>query len=239
MNKYHKLILGVLYISILLVFLYIIFSYIEFNRLNDFTYYKVVQKDLEKITLSNLYYNLFIFFLFCIIWITLLGFGSPLLIISGILFGKWIGTIISVFSISLGALFLYTIANYFFKDYVYKLLEAKFGKYIDLFKKNEFYYFLCFRLAGGLGIPFGLQNILPVIFGIKKINYFSASFFGFIPIFFIWNTIGAGLNDYVKEADSFSMINLVLKKEIYVPILLFVLMMFVSIMIKRILFDKR
>ena len=42
---------------------------------------------------------------------------------------------------------------------------------------------LDFRLAGGLGIPFGPQNILPVIFDIKKINYFFASLLGFVPMF--------------------------------------------------------
>ena len=36
-----------------------------------------------------------------------------------------------------------------------------------------------------------------------------ASFLGFIPIFFIWNTIGSGLNKYIKQADNFSFINLV------------------------------
>ena len=76
------------------------------------------------------------------IWVSLLGFGSPFLLISGILFGKWIGTFISVLSISIGALILYSIANFFFKDLVHNLLEKRFSKYIHLFKKNEFNYFL-------------------------------------------------------------------------------------------------
>ena len=33
--------------------------------------------------------------------IALLGFGSPILIISGILFGQWLGTLISVISIKM------------------------------------------------------------------------------------------------------------------------------------------
>ena len=40
----------------------------------------------------------------------------------------------------------------------------------------------------------------------KKRNYFLSSCFGFIPSFFIMNTIGAGLNIYVKQASNFSMI---------------------------------
>ena len=214
MSKSLKLFLGIYYIIILFIFLYLIFSYIQVTRLNDFLYYKELQINLEKMIGKNLYINLMIFFLFCLVWVSLLGFGSPLLLISGILFGKWIGTFISVLSISIGSLILYSIANFFFKDLVYNLLEKRFSKYIHLFRKNEFNYFLAFRLTGGLGIPFGPQNVLPVIFNIKKSNYFFASFLGFIPMFFIWNTIGSGLNEYIKQADNFSFVSLFLKKEI-------------------------
>ena len=237
MSKSLKLFLGISYIIILFFFLYLILSNVEVTRLDDFLYYKEIQMNLEKMIGGNLYLNLIIFFIFCLIWVSLLGFGSPLLITSGILFGKWIGTFISILSISIGALMLYSIANFFFKEIVFNLLEKKFSKYIHIFKKNEFYYFFLFRLAGGLGIPFGLQNILPVILNIKKSNYFFASFFGFIPIFFIWNTIGSGLNEYIKQADNFSLINLFLNKDIYLPIILFIIVMVVSTIIKKKLFD--
>ena len=239
MSKSLKLFLGISYILILSFFLYWIFSYVEVTRLNDFLYYKELQINLEKTIGKNLYINLLIFFLFCLVWVSLLGFGSPLLLISGILFGKWIGTFISVLSISIGALILYSIASFFFKDLVFNLLENKFSKYIHLFKKNEFNYFLAFRLAGGLGIPFGPQNVLPVIFNIKKSNYFFASFLGFIPMFFIWNTVGSGLNEYIKQTDNFSFIGLLLNKEIYLPIILFVTVMLISVIIKKKIFDNR
>ena len=239
MNKSLKLFLGISYIIILFLFLYLIFSYVEVTRLDDFLYYKELQTNLEKTIGNNLYTNLFIFFFFCLIWVSLLGFGSPLLLISGILFGKWVGTFISVLSISIGALVLYSITSFFFKDLVFNLLEKKFSKYIHLFRKNEFNYFLAFRLAGGLGIPFGLQNVLPVIFNIKKSNYFFASFLGFIPMFFIWNTIGSGLNEYIKQADNFSFVSLFLNKEIYLPIILFAIVMLISVTIKKKIFDDR
>ena len=237
MSKRLKLFLGISYITILFAFLYLIFSFVDVTRLDDFLYYKELQIDLEKTIGKNLYVNLLAFFLFCVVWVSLLGFGSPLLLISGILFGKWIGTFISVLSISVGALILYSIANFFFKDLVYNLLEKRFSKYIHLFRKNEFNYFLAFRLTGGLGIPFGPQNVLPVIFNIKKSNYFFASFLGFIPIFFIWNTIGSGLNNYIKQEDNFSFINLLLNREIYLPIILFLIVMIISVVIKKKIFD--
>ena len=236
MSKSLKLFLGITYIVILFSFLYLIFSYVEVTRLNDFTYYKQLQIDLDNIFGKTLYLNLFIFFLFSIIWISLLGFGSPLLIISGVLFGKWLGTFISVLSISTGALILYLIANYFFKETIQNFLMKKFSKYIYLFRKNEFNYFFAFRLAGGLGIPFGIQNVLPVIFNISKLNYFFASFLGFIPMFFVWNTIGSGLNEYIKQAETFSLIELIFTKEVYLPIGMFLILLFLSFLIKKKIF---
>ena len=100
--------------------------------------------------------------------------------------------------------------KFFFRDLVKIILEQKFDKYIFLFKKNEFYYFFIYRFIGGLGVPFGLQNLIPILFGMKKINYFFSSFFGFIPGFFIFNTIGAGLNSYVEQSEKFNMFQFIL-----------------------------
>ncbi len=237
MSKNLKIFLGVSYLLILFFFLYFIFTAIEINRLDDFAYYKKIQTNLETYISKNIIINVIYFFIFAIIWVTLLGFGSPILIISGILFGKIIGTLVSVISISIGALLLYSIGNFFFRDLVKSILEKKFNKYIQLFQKNEFFYFFIYRFIGGLGVPFGLQNLIPILFGMKKINYFLASFFGFIPGFFIINTIGAGLNTYISQADSFSIIDFIFTPQIYLPILMFSALMFFSIIIKKKFFD--
>ena len=71
----------------------------------------------------------------------------------------------------------------------------------------------------------------------KKINYFLSSFFGFIPGFFIINTIGAGINSYIAKAENFSMIDLILTPEIYLPIIMFALLMIISLIIKKKFFD--
>ena len=233
MSKNFKLFLGFTYLLLLAVFLYFIFSNIQINRLNDFLYYKELQLGLENFISANFLTNIIYFFLFAVAWVALLGFGSPILIFSGILFGKWIGTIISIISISIGALILYIIANFFFRDTVKKILEQKFKKYIQLFQKNEFYYFFLYRFIGGLGAPFFLQNILPVLFDMKKKNYFFSSLFGFVPSFFVFNTIGAGLNNYIEKSENFSFLGLVLLPEIYFPILMFIVLIIASLLIKK------
>ncbi len=238
MSKNLKIFLGISYILLLISFLYFIFTGIEISRLNDFVYYKDLQTDLDAFISKNIVVNLIYFFVFSAIWVALLGFGAPILIISGILFGKWLGTLISVISISFGALLLYSIGNFFFRDLVKSILEKKFEKYIELFQKNEFYYFFIYRFIGGLGVPFGLQNLIPILFRMKKINYFFSSFLGFIPGFFILNTVGAGLNSYVAKAENFRMIDLILTPEIYLPIIMFITLMIFSLLIKKKFFDN-
>tara|TARA_B100001989_G_C24546561_1_gene471189 strand:- start:3079 stop:3801 length:723 start_codon:yes stop_codon:yes gene_type:complete len=239
MSKNLKIFLGISYLILLFVFLYFIFTAIEITKLNDFSYYKDLQGDLSNHMSENIITNIIYFFIFAVIWVALLGFGSPLLIISGILFGKWVGTLISVISISVGALILYVIGNFFFRDLVKKILEKKFDKYIFLFKKNEFYYFFIYRFIGGLGVPFGLQNLIPILFGMKKLSYFFSSFFGFIPGFFIFNTIGSGLNSYVAQSEKFNMIDFILSPAIYSPILMFACLMIISFIIKKKFFDDK
>ena len=177
MSKNLKIFLGVSYLLILFIFLYFIFGSIQVNRLDDFSYYKELQSNLDSHISSNVFINLVYFFIFGIVWVMLLGFGSPILIMSGILFGQWLGTAISVLSLSIGALALYSTGNFFFKDLVKLILEKKFAKHIALFQKNEFFYFLMYRFVGGLGVPFFLQNLLPILFGMKKRNYFFSSCF--------------------------------------------------------------
>ena len=237
MSKNLKIFLGISYLIILFTFLYFIFTWIEISRLNDFSYYKDFQKDLSDYVSEKIISNIIYFFIFAVLWVALLGFGAPLLIISGILFGQWIGTLVSIISISVGALILYSIGDFFFRDLVKNTLEQKFEKYIVLFKKNEFYYFFIYRFIGGLGVPFGLQNLIPILFGMKESNYFFSSFFGFIPGFFIFNTIGSGLNSYVAQSEKFDMINFILSPTIYLPILMFACLMIISLIIKKKFFD--
>ena len=67
----------------------------------------------------------------------------------------------------------------------------------------------------------------------KNYNYFFASFLGFIPSFFIWNAIGSGINKFIKEADEFNFINLILTREIYFPLIIFIILILGSLIVKK------
>ena len=113
MSKNIKFILGSIYLVILIAFLYFLFSKFDVSRINDFSYYKVLQTEIDYLIGKNLILNIILFFIFSAIWVILLGFGSPILLLSGIIFGKWIGTSVSIISISTGSLCLYIIGSYF------------------------------------------------------------------------------------------------------------------------------
>ena len=101
----------------------------------------------------------------------------------------------------------------------------------------NFFIFLFIDLLEGLGVPFGLQNLIPVLFDMKKNKLFFSKFFGLIPSMFIMNTIGAGLNSYVEQAENFNMIDFILTPEIYLPICMFAILMILSFIIKKKFFD--
>ena len=66
MSKNLKIFLGISYLIILFAFLYFIFTGIEINRLNDFSYYKDLQKDLSNYISENIITKLIYFFIFAI-----------------------------------------------------------------------------------------------------------------------------------------------------------------------------
>ena len=146
MSKKLKLFLGISYLLILFTFLYFVFLQVEVSRLNDFSYYKELQVNVDGLIGDKFYINLLIFFVFSTMWVMLLGFGSPLLIMSGILFGKWIGTCVSVISITIGALILYSIANFFFKDLINNLLKKNFQNILIFLRKMNFTIFFSLDL---------------------------------------------------------------------------------------------
>ena len=65
MSKNLKIFLGISYLIILFAFLYFIFTGIEINRLNDFSYYKELQKNLSNYVSENIINKFNLFFYFC------------------------------------------------------------------------------------------------------------------------------------------------------------------------------
>tara|TARA_Y100001970_G_scaffold288144_1_gene414608 strand:- start:2918 stop:3634 length:717 start_codon:yes stop_codon:yes gene_type:complete len=231
-TKNIKIILGISYILIISIFLWFFFQNFSFQ---DFTSYDLIKNNrdsLESIKNNNIFLSSILFFLATIIWVLLLGFGSPVFLVGGFIFGKWLGTLLVVFGLSAGATLLYIFANFFLKDLIKKKFSNRFSNLSEKFKKNEFTFFLVYRFVGG--IPFFISNILPTIFNVKLRNFFFGSVIGMTPQLFVGVSLGNGLNKILENnIEPPSLIQLFLTPDIYFPILGLILLIILSFIIKN------
>ena len=238
MNLKLKLLIGTLYLICFSALMFVIFLNFDFKDLTDINFFKSNQQLLNDFKSKNTLLLLVFFSIFSIIWILLLGFGTPLALVAGFVFGKWLGTLVSVVSLSTGATLLYYLANFFFKDFIKSKLSKKVEKFVSLFNKNDFLYFTLFRFTGG-GLPFAIQNVLPVIFNMKIKKYFFSTLLGLVPGIFIVNSLGAGLGNFIVRNNSISWTELIKDPEIYFPILVFIGVLVLAAVMNKIFFDNK
>ncbi len=228
-----KIFLSVIYLLILSTFLWFFFNYFS---IEEITSYELIRKNrdfLMSFKQNNFLIILLTFYFFTVIWVLLLGFGSPVALVAGFLFGKWIGTFIVTVSLASGATFLYLFANYFLKDLLEKKFHNKFILIKEKIKRKEFLYFVLFRFIGG--IPFFIANVLPVIFNIKIKNYFFGTILGILPQIFIIVSLGSGLESIINaNLTPPTFFELLLSKEIYFPILGFFILLIAVYLLKKI-----
>ena len=236
-EKKIKIFLGSAYILIVSIFLWFFFSKFSFQ---DFSSYELVRDNrdtLEQVKNSNIFISSILFLLGTIIWVLLLGFGSPVFLVGGFVFGKWLGTLIIVFGLSIGATFLYMFANYFLKDLIEEKFSSRFNNLTEKFKENEFTFFLIYRFIGG--IPFFISNILPTIFNVKIRNFFLGSVIGMTPQLFVGASLGAGLNKILEEnSEAPSLLQLLLTPDIYLPIIGIITLVLIGFLLRKKFYSK-
>lgn len=233
-----KLAIGAIYLLILFLGLFYLFSLVDLKDLTSYEFIRSNKDIILEYKNNNFLFLTFIFFIFSIIWYLLLGFAGPILLFSGFVFGKWYGILIAVMAASVGTTFLYLLAKLFFTDLIKEKLEPKFSKLQLAFRKNELLYFTLYRFAGGGGIPYGIQNVLPVLFNISTKNYFIGTFLGSWPTMFITVALGAGIEKYIDINEKLSFFKIILSPDIYFPILGFLLMILIGFIIKKLFFKK-
>ncbi len=233
-----KLIIGVFYLLILFFGLYYLFLLVDVKDLTSYDFIRSNKETITEYKNNNFLFLVISFFIFSVIWFLLLGFAGPILLFAGFVFGKWFGILIAVIAASVGSTLLYLLAKLFFADLIKEKLEPKFSKLKDSFQKNELFYFTLFRFAGGAGVPYGIQNVLPVLFNISTKNYFLGTFFGSWPTMFITVALGSGIEKYIDVNENLSFFKVISSPDIYLPILGFLLMVLVGFLVKKFFFKK-
>ena len=179
-----------------------------------------------------------IFVIITILWVfPFLGFGSPIAILGGFILGKWVGTIVVVLGLSIGATFLYIFGNYFLKDFIKEKFLNRFQNLEIKFKSSEFYYLLVYRFLGG--IPWQLSCLLPTLFNVRVRNFFFATLIGIIPQIFLAVSIGSGLEKIIDQNEEIpGFTDLIFTPDIYIPILAFFSLVIITIFLRKLFYKN-
>ena len=232
-----KLFIGLFYLLLISLFLYFFFSKFTLQELTSYDFIKNNRDFFFELKNSNLILLSVLFVIFCIIWTLAGGFGTPIILFGGFVFGNWLGTLLLVTGMTIGATLLYLIANYFFKDLIRKKFLNRFKNLESKFKKSEFIYLLVYRFVGG--IPFAIANILPCIFNVKISNFFWATFLGMTPPIFLASSVAMGLEKVIEESiEAPKILDIIFSPNIYIPLIAFGVLIIVTIFVRELFYKK-
>ena len=237
-SKKIKLFIGLFYLILIGIFLYILFSKFSIQQLTSYEFIRENMNYFLDLKKNNLFLLSLSFLFFTILWVfPFLGFGSPIALLGGFILGQWLGVLIVVLGLSIGATFLYIFGNYFLKDLIRKKFLDKFKNLEMKFKRSEFYYLLLYRFIGG--VPWQLSNILPTIFNVRITNFFFATLIGIIPQVFLLVSIGSGLEKVIENnLDTPKISDIIILPEIYVPLVIFVCLVLTTIILRKLFYKK-
>ena len=232
-----KIFVGLFYLIAVCLFLYFFFSKFSLQEITSYEFIKNNRDYFFGLKQSNLILISILFVLFCIVWTLVGGFGSPIVLFGGFIFGNWLGTLFLIIGMSIGATGLYIFANYFLKDLIKEKFLTKFKSLEFKFKKSEFLYLLIYRFVGG--IPFAISNILPCIFNVKVSNFFWATFIGMIPQIFILTSISSGLEKVIDQnLKAPKVTDVIVNPDIYIPLITFFILILMTIFFRKFFYKK-
>jgi len=236
-SKKVKITLGLFYLLVVSSFLYFFLSKFTLEELTSFEFIKNNRNYFFALKQTNLFLISLVFLISTIIWVIMAGFGLPVALLAGFIFGKWLGIFILMIGMTIGATILYTLGNYFFKEVIKEKFLNRFKNLEIKFKKSEFIYLLAYRFIGG--IPFALSNVLPCIFNVKISNFFWATLIGLTPQLFLIVSIGSGLEKVIEQnLEAPRIIDLIYSPDIYIPMLVFVILIIFTIIAKKIFYKN-
>ena len=231
-NKLIKLLIGFAYLLILSLFLYFFFSNFTLEELRSYQFIQTNRDFFLELRENNRILLFLAIMLFTIIWVTLLGFGTPIALFGGFIFGKWIGTLLVVLSLTLGSCVLYLLGKFFFLNIIKENFLNKFKHLESKFRDKEFFIMIIYRIVAT--IPFGIANLLPVLFDIKLKNYFFGTAIGILPSIFILTSLGSGLEKVIGLNEEMPSLMVVIKSpDIYMPLIGFILIFIITFFLRK------
>ena len=236
-SKKVKITLGLFYLLVVSSFLYFFLSKFTLEELTSYEFIKNNRDYFFGLKQTNLLLLSVVFIFLTIVWVLMAGFGIPVALLAGFIFGKWLGIIILVLGLSFGATILYIFGNYFLKEVIKKKFLNRFKNLEIKFKKSEFIFLLVYRFVGG--IPFAIANVLPCLFNVKISNFFWSTLIGIIPSTFLIVSIGSGLEKIINQnLEAPRLLEIIYSPDIYMPMIAFVALIIITIVTRKIFYKK-
>jgi uncharacterized membrane protein YdjX (TVP38/TMEM64 family) len=236
-SKKVKITLGLFYLLVVSSFLYFFLSKFTLEELTSYEFIKNNRDYFFGLKKTNLFLLSVIFIFLTILWVLMAGFGSPVALLAGFIFGKWFGTIILVLGLSVGATILYIFGNYFLKEVIKEKFLDRFKNLEIKFKKSEFIFLLVYRFVGG--IPFAIANVLPCLFNVKIFNFFWSTLIGIIPSTFLMVSIGSGIEKIINQnLEAPGLLEIIYSPDIYMPMIAFLALIIITIVTRKIFYKK-
>lgn len=124
--------------------------------------------------------------------------ASPISLVAGFLFGRWLGTVVVSFASTLGATLGFLASRYILREFVQRHLGKRLEKINRGIEREGAFYLFTLRLIAA--IPFWLINIGMGLTPIKVRTYWWVSQLGMLPGTFVYVNAGTELGKIDPEA---------------------------------------
>jgi uncharacterized membrane protein YdjX (TVP38/TMEM64 family) len=121
---------------------------------------------------------------------------------SGLLFGRFAGTIVAVLGETCGATLAFLAARFLFAGAVRRLLGARGARINAGFARHAFSYLLFLRVVPVF--PFFIVNLAPAFTSVRVRTFMLATLLGAVPASFVYANLGQALQRFDSLADALS-----------------------------------
>lgn len=181
----------------------------------------------EKLKLHNqellnwVSHNLFVARLsYCALYVLLVAISFPgatlLTLLGGYLFGLAEGTLLVVFSATLGAMIIFAAIKFAFGAGLALKAQNWLVKMQQGFEDGAFSYLLILRLVPLF--PFWVVNIVPALMNVSFKIYFITTVLGILPGVFVYVSVGRGLGHLIEQGGDWNRY-IIFEPQILLPIL--------------------
>lgn len=125
--------------------------------------------------------------------------ATAMTLVGGVLFGQWLGSFLSVISITTGATIFFLSTRMAAENSLVSKVGTWLNKIENEFKKSGILYVISLRLIPVL--PFFVTNIITILMQISLYTFIIGTFLGSIPITLIYTSLGVGISEVIHSTE--------------------------------------